>query len=250
VEILNSPVDVLFISVKAPFMSDALQRINVDCIKSGIVITLLNGVGHGEKIRDSLGLRVAIGTIGSVEVVRNSKGVVCDLSSIRPKIEIASNFDVPKTELEKLSIIINAAGISTFVLDSEAEVIWNKLVRLNAIASLTTAYQKTVGEIRSNDKLNALLNEIVQEGVLIAHHEGVFIDPNKVINQISILPSSLTTSMQRDVRARRCSELKSITGGVLRLAKSYGISVPTQKYIYNLIRKNITDLQVKNNETN
>ena len=247
VEVLNSSVDVLFISIKAPFMNDALKRINVDCIKNGTVIPLLNGVGHGENIRDSLGPRVAIGTIGSIEVVRNSKGTVCHLSSARPKIEIASNSNILKTTLKELSIVVNSVGIAISVLNSEAEVIWNKLVRLNAIASLTTAYQKNIGEIRSNVKLNKLLKKIVQEGALVANREGASINPIKVMNQINNLPCSLQASMQRDVRLGRKSEFESITAGVLKLAKFYGISAPAHEFVYGLlISQKITDL--KNNE--
>ena len=106
------------------------------------------------------------------------------------------------------------------------------------------------GEIRTDAKLNMMLNEIVEEGVLVASHEGILIDPKKVINQINALPYSLKTSLQRDVKSLRQSEFESITGGVLRLAESYGVPVPAHKYIYNLIRKKIFDLQKQNNGKN
>ena len=242
VEILNKHVDVLFISVKAPFMNDALKRINIDSVKSGMIIPLLNGLGYSKNIRDRLGNIVAIGTIGDVEVTRNIDQIICHMSSSRPKIEIASNFDIANTELEKLSNILNSAGFSTSVIDSEEKVIWNKLVRLNAIASLTSAYQRTIGEVRTNARLNKRLNEIVEEGVLVASHEGIIIDPKEVINQINALPSSLKTSMQRDIMSKRPSEFESITGGVMRLAESYGIPIPAHKCIYNLISKKIFNL--------
>lgn len=242
VEILNKHVDVLFISVKAPFMNDALKRINIDSVKSGMIVPLLNGLGYSKNIRDRLGNIVAIGTIGNVEVTRNIDQLICHMSSSRPKIEIASNFDIASTELEKLSNILNSAGFSTSVIDSEEKVIWNKLVRLNAIASLTSAYQRTIGEVRTNARLNKWLNEIVEEGALVASHEGIIIDPKEVINQINALPSSLKTSMQRDIMSKRPSEFESITGGVMRLAESYGIPIPAHKHIYNLISKKIFNL--------
>ena len=43
------------------------------------------------------------------------------------------------------------------------------------------------------------------------------------------------------------SELESITGGVLRLPESYGVSTPAHEYIYSLIHKRIFNLK-KNNE--
>ena len=250
VELLDKHVDVLFISVKAPFMDDALNRINLNSINNSIIVPLLNGLGYSKNIRDKLGNIVAIGTIGDVEVTRNIDQLVSHISSSRPKIEIASNFDITNTELEKLSNILNSAGISSSVIDSEEKVVWNKLVRLNAIASVTTAFQRSVGEIRNDTKLNMMLNEIVEESVLVASHEGILIDPKKVINQINALPYSLKTSLQRDVKSLRQSEFESITGGVLRLAESYGVPVPAHKYIYDLIRKKIFDLQKQNNEKN
>ena len=76
------------------------------------------------------------------------------------------------------------------------------------------------------------------------------VQATKQLRQINALPYSLKTSLQRDVMSLRHSEFESITGGVLRLAESYGVPVPTHKYIYNLIRKKIFDSQKQNNEKN
>ena len=71
---------------------------------------------------------------------------------------------------------------------------------------------------------------------------GFVKNPKEVINQINALPSSLRTSMQRDIMSKRPSEFESITGGVMRLAESYGIPIPAHKHIYNLISKKIFNL--------
>jgi 2-dehydropantoate 2-reductase len=85
--------------------------------------------------------------------------------------------------------------------------------------------------------LRKFLEEIVREGAVVALHEGVDINPDEVIKQIDSLPETLTTSLQRDVQAQIPSELESITGGVLRLAESYGISAPAHQRAYGLIKK-------------
>ena len=81
------------------------------------------------------------------------------------------------------------------------------------------------------------MEEIVREGALVAFHEGVDINSDEVIKQIDSLPETLTTSLQRDVQARIPSEVEAITGGVVRLAKFYGISVPAHERAYGLIKK-------------
>jgi 2-dehydropantoate 2-reductase len=237
---LDKSVDVLFISVKAVFLKDAIRRISENWVRNSIVIPILNGIGNREVINDRFGGRVAVGTIGMIEVSRSREGVIRHLSSKKPHIEIASDFGISQQELNELSCIINMADIPLSLVHDEASVIWKKLARLNVIASLTTAYHKTVGEIRDDTKINKLMIEMVEESVLVAGKEGVDIKSEDVIYQINSLPEKLTTSMQRDVAAGRVSEIESITGGVLRLAESYNVPVPVHKYIYEMINKDIS----------
>lgn len=236
---LAVPIDVLFITVKFPFLKNALERIDEKQVENTIFVSLLNGVGHREIIRAQLGPRIAVGMIGLIEAAKSENGIVRQLSRQNPHIDLASDRDVSEISLENIADTIRKTGISVSVLKTEVEVIWKKLVRLSAIASVTAAFQRTVGEIRSDPSLRKLLEEIVREGALVAHREGVTVIPDNVIRQIDSLPETLTTSLQRDIQARIPSELESITGGVLRLAESYGISAPAHQRAYGLIKKQL-----------
>ena len=250
VEKLDSPVDILFITVKTPFIIDALKRVNLSSIKNTTIISLLNGVGYEATIRDVLGKNVVIGTIGSIQAIKNLNNIVIHLSLVKARIEIAHNSNVLKKVLKDTSFLINSIGVSASLLNSEKEVIWNKLVRLNAIASLTSAYEMNLGEIKSNFKLNELLKKIVEEGALVANKEGVFINPIQIMRQIDELPFSLETSMQRDIVLGQKSEFESITFGVLNLARVYGISAPAHELIYNIIERKITNFENQINGSN
>lgn len=247
-EILDSPVDILFISVKTPFIKDSLKRINLNSIENGIVISLLNGIGYQQTLRNALGKRVVIGSIGAIEVIRRDKNTICHLSPVRAKIEIAANVDISNAKLKEIVILIESLRIFSNLVNDEKVVIWNKLVRLNAIASLTSAYQKNLGEIRSNLKFNKLLKKIVDEGVLVANKEGVAISSIEVMKQIDDLPFLLKTSMQRDIELGHKSEFDAITFGVMTLAKVYGVSVPAHELIYNIILSKIYYFDNKANE--
>jgi len=236
---LNEQVDVLFITVKAPFLVNAIDRIDINCIKNSVIVPLLNGVGHCEIIRSQLGARIAVGTIGLVEAKINRKGIICHLSNNKPHIDIASASDISEELQKKIINAVKLAGISISVLGTEKEVIWSKLVRLNAIASLTAAFQKTIGTIRSDTELRLLLKEIVEEGVLVAGFEGVQIEPEEIVRQIDLLPKTLKTSLQWDIQRGKSSELDAITGGVIKLAKIYGVSLPAHKHVYRLIKERL-----------
>ena len=236
---LAAPVDVLFIATKSPALLEALTSIAPELVEKSTIVSLLNGVGHREVIRASLGPHLAVGTLGMIEVGKGADGHIRQLSRQNPHIELASDRDLAPAALERVAAVMREAGVSTSILQSEAEVIWRKLVRLGAIASLTAAFQQTVGAIRSNPERRKLLEELVRDGAQVALHEGVTILPEEVLKQIDALPAGLTTSLQRDVHCRIPSEVESITGGVLRLARSCGISAPGYERAYELINQQI-----------
>jgi len=235
-EKLTVPLDILFITLKYPFLNEALENIDPKLVNNTIIIPLLNGVGHREIIRSHFGEHAAAGMIGMIEVVKNPDGVIQHLSKQKPHIDFASDSEIINESLKDIAEAISKTGISISILKNESDVIWKKLVRLSAIASTTAAFQETVGAVRSDPVKRKVLEDIINEGALVAQHEGVEIKPKDVVKQVDLLPETLMTSLQRDVKAHRPSEVESITGGVLNLAKTYNIPAPAHAYTYKIIK--------------
>lgn len=231
----HSLLDVIFITVKAPGLGVSLEQVAPFVGSNTVIVTLLNGIGHREKIRKIFGHRVAVGVIGSVEVYLDADRRVIHRSKVSPHIEIASDFDVDPKVLSSISVILKQCGFSVLIGANENKVIWNKLVRLAAIATLTTYSQKNVGIIRSDARLRNLLEAIVQELCLVAETQDVKHSIIEVMHQIDNLPGSLTTSLQRDVEAEKVSEFESILGEPLRLGRLCGITMPVTEYCYSSI---------------
>ena len=54
VERLAKPVDLLLVTVKAPALEDALERVDPEAVADGVVLPLLNGLEHMELLRAAL----------------------------------------------------------------------------------------------------------------------------------------------------------------------------------------------------
>lgn len=230
------PVDVLFVTVKAPALGAALDSI-AGCIGNDTaIVSLLNGMGHRERIRHAFGPKVVVGTIGAVEVSLGDDRVVWHRSPMIPHMEIASDTDVSPEKLSSIVSVVRNAGLSATVGHNENEVIWRKLARLSAIATMTAYTQSPVGEIRTDKQSRARLQAIVEELCQIARAQGVDSSAADVMHQIDALPEALTTSMQRDISAGRPSEIESILGEPIRLGQSLGLSLPTMEHCYSYIR--------------
>jgi 2-dehydropantoate 2-reductase len=232
----SSKVDILFITVKAPSLGTALEKF-ANCVGSEtIIVSLLNGMGHRERIRQVFGPKVVVGTIGAVEALLSDDRVVQHLSLMIPHVEIASDTDVSAKIVSSIVTAVRNSGLSATIRNSENEVIWRKLVRLSAIATMTACTQLPLGNIRIDKQLRSQLHELVEELCLIARADGVDCSAADVMCQIDALPEALTTSLQRDIGAGRPSEIESILGEPIRRGQSIGLSLPTMERCYLNIR--------------
>lgn len=236
----SSKLNILFVTVKSPALSVALKSVSVGVGENTVVVTLLNGIGHRERIRAAFGSRVVVGTIGSIEASLGEDGAVLHQSMMTPHIEIASDADIAPETLKHIAAMLSGVGFSAEIGISEDEVIWRKLARLSAIATLTSYSGMPVGTIRDNPQLRPLLLAVTDELCQVARTQNVQLSTEDVMRQIDALPSFLTTSMQRDVMAHKLSEVDSILGEPIQLAKKHGISVPMMQHCYEKIQRQIS----------
>ena len=113
---------------------------------------------------------------------------------------------------------------------------WSKLVRLNALACTTSAYDKLLGEIRSTPELRADLVATIEEACAVGRAEGAEdVDPRTALAELELAHDTLGSSMQRDIAAGRPPELDAIPGAVLRAAARHGLACPTIERLVALI---------------
>jgi 2-dehydropantoate 2-reductase len=224
VERLDEAVDVLFIATKAVGLDDAVTRIAAE---PGVVVPLLNGVEHVAALRRRFHDVVAA-TI-RVEATRVAPGIIEQTSPFL-RIELAGHPEV--------AALLNAAGIEALVVEGEAQVMWSKLSRLNAIALTTTAFAAPIGAVRAQHRDELLA--VVHETATVAAAEGASIDVGAI--EVELLEEAhpeLLSSMARDVAAGRPPELDAIGGAVLRAAARHGIATPTVARLVEAIRREL-----------
>ena len=226
---LREPVDALIVATKAAGLQAALARIEADPV---IVLPLLNGLDHIAVLRERFAPESVLAGTVRVEADRPEPGVVVHTSPFL-LVSMASAFPSSGPSMEALERALSAAEVPVRVhlpisKRSEAEVMWSKLVRLNALACTTSAYDKLLGEIRSTPALRADLVGAIEEACAVAVAEGALdANPVKAIEELERAHETLGSSMQRDIAAGRTPELDAIPGAVLRAGARHGIRCPT-----------------------
>src|SRR5919199_1521947 len=145
VEELEEAVDVLLVTVKAPALEDALERVPAP---AATVVPLLNGLEHVHRIRALLAGRVVAATVGRLQAYRETRTSVAQTTD-RPLVTLAADGGVAG--------VFEAAGAEVLERAGEAAVLWEKVVRLAPLAAATALTQRPVGELRVDPDWRARL---------------------------------------------------------------------------------------------
>ena len=214
---LLEPVDLLFVTVKAPALEDALKRVKAP---AATVIPLLNGIEHMQTIRSRLVESVVVaGSVSLIEAYLERPGVIVQKT---PAVVLTLAGEAKGVTAD----LINRSGAEVRLDGSEAEVLWAKLARQAPVAAATALTQRPIGELRGDPEWRRRLQEAVDESCAVAAREGVSLTPEAQWEIIDAMPPRLTSSTARDVAAGRPSELDAITGAAVRAGRRVGVPTP------------------------
>ncbi|MEU0253375.1 2-dehydropantoate 2-reductase [Streptomyces sp. NPDC006184] len=220
---LDEPVDVLWVTVKAPALEAALSRTGPGPLP-GAVVPLLNGLDHPALLRERFGARQIVGAI-RVEAERTGPGRVT-WNSLFAEVSLAADADRPAV-FTGVTAALADAGIGCTTEPDPAGVLWRKLVLLLPLALATTAADGPLGAVRRQPELAALLGGAAREACAVAAAEAVTVDEPDLLHTLGTLPGRTDTSLHRDVAAGvRPTELAALTEPVLRRARDHDLALP------------------------
>lgn len=218
---LREPVELLLVSVKAPALDAALERVRARPEK---VVPLLNGIEHMQALRQRLPeSHVAGASIGRIEAWLERPGVVIQPT---PGVVMTVASDAPADLLRR-------SGVDVRVDGSAEAVLWEKLARQAPTAAATSITQRPIGELRTDPEWRERLRAAIEEACAVAAADGVTLSAEAEWEIIEAMPPLLTSSTARDIAAGVPSELDAITGAAVRAGKSLGVQTPVLSQMFD-----------------
>src|SRR6267143_5756280 len=226
-------VDVLWIAVKATQLDSALGSLpNGNSARA--IIPLLNGIDHLAMLRSRYGAARIVPATIIVESERTAPGQILHRSPFA-RLSVSS---IGRTLMQSTLEDLQKLGFTCQFIDDEQTLLWSKLVFLAPLALITTATDKTTGEIAADATWEQELEFCVREACSVAHGEGARVDPDSVISTIKSLPGNIRSSMQKDLEQGNLPELDAIAGPILRAAPRHNLDVPvTRRLVAEIERK-------------
>jgi len=247
--------DVVLIGVKNYSLEKVAQTIQSKLGDRPIVIGMQNGL-ENQRILPKYFSKVAYCVI-SYNAWMDEPGVIGYQK--RGPLHIGTKYNELQSEMQEISRIFNL-GVETVVTTDIVDAAHSKLV-INLTNSLTTLVGLSVRPISDQAVFQKLLTNLLSEGVKIVKAAGYKesrlggMPPWIKIQAGATLPRFLTkgmfarnvkkmvlSSMAQDVlqRGGSESELETLNGYILELARRYNVRAPYNQTIYDICKREFT----------
>ncbi len=225
---LRNIYDAVFLTVKGYQLDSAMADIAPAIGNETMILPVLNGMQHMERLADRFTPHNVIGCALKVATVLEDDGRIVQLGPLQDLAygELDGSETLRMRHLDAFMADANVNARRSPVIYRE---MWEKWILLAAVGAMTCLMRGPIGEIEAcpgGAEFNiALLDEVIA----VVRRVGVppsetFVDVAR--QQVTAKGSTFATSMYRDVLRGRTVEVENILGDLLARAAAAGVPTP------------------------
>lgn len=228
--------DFTLICVKSTKTEEAARSVRQWISHQSMMVTLQNGVGNLEILKDLFGRDMVLGGVTA------EGATVLDWGKIRHAGQGATVIGpckTPEAPAEKLAAVFRQAGFDAKADDNIDNLIWGKLVvnvGINALTAITGLKNGRLPQIKGT---GIIMEEAVKEAVRVAEAKEIelpFPDPLARVIEVCHATSGNIASMLQDVLNKRTTEVDFINGAIVREGLALNIPTPVNLTLTSLVK--------------
>jgi 2-dehydropantoate 2-reductase len=229
--------DVVLLTVKMYDLESAAAMV-VPLVAAGTaVITLQNGVEAVDIVSRHVDRRNVVGGVAYVAAVISEPGVIRHTSLDEL---IFGELDGRRSaRLETLEQACLRAGFSARISEHIEVDLWAKFARLSVFSGMTAVTRSTMGVLRSDPELLAMLQAACEETIHVGRARGVPLPDSlmtEIAGMVQRLPHHAKASMLEDLERGKRLELPWLSGAVVRLGREAGVPTPIHSFIATVLK--------------
>ena len=229
------PVDAVLVGVKAWQVPEAATAMVPMLSPVSLVVPLQNGVEAADQLAAVLGGGRVLGGVCRIISYVSAPGRIRH-AGVTPRLEFGER-DNRRTERTAalLAAFGELIGVTAGVPEDIEAAIWEKFLFIAPFSGVGTVARTPAHVFRAEPRTREMPRGAMREVFDLARSRRVAL-PNDAVERtmefVDALPEGATSSMQRDIQAGRPSELESLNGTVVRLARAAGVPAPVNEEIY------------------
>jgi len=231
------PVDVVFFTVKMYDTEPAARAIGPLLGPDTAVVTFQNGVESVGILGGILGPDRVMGGVAYIAAVVSEPGVLKHTAMGR--LIFGESGGRRTARASALHAACSAAGFEATLSDRIGDDIWEKFVRLAVISGMCALTRSSVGGMRGDPEIFAMIRSALDETFAVARARGVSLRPglmDEILKMVGDLPPGSKASMLEDLERGKPLELPWLSGAVVRLGRELNVETPIHAFISTALK--------------
>lgn len=235
------PVDVVVHTVKTYDNTTAIPLIPPLLGPDTFVLTLQNGVDSADEIAAVVGERATIGGSTYIATAIDGPGVIRQTGTHR-RVVLGEYFSPPAeitARVRTLAEAMTAADIHAEAVVDSRHTIWEKFTYLAPFAAFTGAARLPIGPLWSDDYIQQMFLDAVEEVANVARASGVRLPADhraRIFEYAIKLPPSTRSSLLIDLSQGKRIEVEALQGSVVRHGARTGVPTPIMASLYAVLK--------------
>jgi len=234
--------DVVLFCVKSYDTADAAGRLG-PLLGTGehgdtAVVSVQNGIDNEQTIADAIGHRYVVGGASFVFATIGEPGVIVH-SGGPDRLEFGELDGARTDRVEAFAAACLASGFDAKVPADIRVVLWSKYAFICALAGMTAAVRRPLGDIRDCAESLEMFRRLLEEVTAIGRAEGVPLPDGLVdgtMRATAGLGAGSFSSLHHDLTIGRRMELEALHGYAIRRAHALGVPAPMCEAVYAILK--------------
>ena len=222
---IEGPADVVLLTCKAYDLDSAIASIRPAVGAHTAIVPLLNGISHIDTLNAAFGRDRVLGGIAKIGITLQPDGLIKHLNDWR-FITFGEQDGTMSPRVTALKAAFDKTNVVAYAVPDIMHQMWEKLVHLASLASITTLMRANIGEVVRAPGGAKLIQDMLERNAEIAARAGyrpseefmtsfrkLFADP----------AGTYTASMLRDIERKGPVEADHVVGFMLAKARETGV---------------------------
>ena len=235
------PAELVLFSVKAYDTDSALRVMSPLVGPDTTVLTLQNGVESHTAMANAFGENHALPGAAYVESRIDSPGVVVQTGGVA-RLVFGEASGAETERVRRLRDALLSSGINAEVSPDVLATLWSKFLFIAAVAGLTSACRRRIGDLLGEPGYQELLVKAMREIEAVGRAKGINLDDAVVEQTMEYVEGAvkdITASMHLDLERGRRLELEIFNGAVVRMGREVGVATPVNDMLYLVLKPHV-----------
>ncbi len=230
--------ELIIFAVKTYDTDEIAQELSSVLDKGSVLVSFQNGVDNDERIKNHIRNGEVYPGVAYISSTKSGPGMIEQTGGPR-KFIFGDRTNPQNPKVKNVADWMREAGVDAMASSDITGELWKKYMFILTFSGMTAICRSPIGRVLGDSTTEALFKRCLIETIEVAKAMAVPVE-EKAFETIMMIsrnfPPDTKSSLLVDIEKRGRTEIETLTGNLVRLARKKGIDVPLNELIYGALK--------------